>query len=335
MTRDAITDLAALVPGLAGRRILVLGDLTLDEYLYGKATRLSREAPIPVLELRRREVILGGAANPARNIVALGSHAMLVGIIGADPEGAQLHELVEAHAIDGTGLLTSATRPTTRKTRILADEAPRLPQQVARLDRLDRMPLHAEEEAQILALLEQAIPHHDAVICSDYQLGLLTPKIVGRVRSLCAAHGTTFCVDAQGNSHYYEGADLFRCNNREAEAALGYSLGTESDFARGLHQLRISLGAKLVIVTRGPDGLALEGAGLAYHHIPAARVSEVYDTTGAGDTFIAVATLALSAGYPALAMAQLANTAAALVVRRYGNAVVTPDELRNALGSAA
>ncbi len=326
-----MSNLAALVPRLAGRRVLVVGDVTLDEYLYGRATRLSREAPIPVLEWLRRELILGGAANPARNIVALGSAAGLVGVVGPDPEGAQLRELLAQATIEASGLVVSPGRPTTRKTRILADDAPRLPQQVARLDRLDRAPLGPAEQAAVIAALTTLIPRHDAVICSDYQLGLLTMPVVATVRDLCRAHGVRFCVDAQGNSRYYTGADLFRCNNREAEAALGGPLASEDDFRAGLGRLRAELGARLVIVTRGPEGLSLEGEGAPYAHIPAARVSEVYDTTGAGDTFIAVATLALAAGIGPLEAARLANAAAALVVRRYGNAVVTPDELGAAL----
>lgn len=325
--------LASLVPSLARRRVLVVGDLTLDEYLYGRATRLSREAPVPVLELLRRELILGGAANPARNVVALGSAATQVGVVGADPEGEQLRALLRDAAIADGGLVLSRSRPTTRKTRILADESPRLPQQVARLDRLDRSPLSSAEEQQVIVALAQLTPSHEVVICSDYQLGLLTLPVVATVRELCRRHGALFCVDAQGSSHFYRGADLFRCNNREAEAALGAPLRSEADFAAGLTRLREELGAGLVIVTRGPEGLSLVGEGAPYAHIPAARVSEVYDTTGAGDTFIAVAALALAAGIDPLGAAGLANAAAALVVRRYGNAVVAPEELAAALGA--
>jgi rfaE bifunctional protein kinase chain/domain len=323
--------LAELVPRLAGLRVLVVGDITLDEYLYGRATRLSREAPIPVLEWLRREIILGGAGNPARNVVALGSAATMVGVVGDDAAGAQLRQLLAAAGIDAAGLLTIPGRPTTRKTRIMADEAPRLPQQVARLDRLDRTPLTALEEGEVVAVINTLIPRHDAVICSDYQAGLITPAVAAAVRERCRERGALFAVDAQGNSHYYRGAGLFRCNDREAEAALGTPLRDEADFARGVRRLREELGAQLVIVTRGPDGLSLEGEGAPYTHLPALRASEVYDTTGAGDTFVSVATLGLAAGLGAVDAARLANAAAALVVRRFGNAVVTPGELAAAV----
>jgi rfaE bifunctional protein kinase chain/domain len=323
--------LADLVPRLAGRRILVVGDVSLDEYLFGRATRLSREAPVPVLELIRREIILGGAANPARNIVALGSMAAQVGIVGSDSEGRQLRDLLDQARIDARGLVISSSRPTTLKTRILADESPRLPQQVARLDRLERAALSPAEEQLVIAALRAQIPATAAVICSDYQLGLMTPAVIRAARDLCRAHGVLFTVDAQGNSHAYRGADLFRCNNQEAAAALGARLEREEDFASGLAKLREELQARLVIVTRGPQGLSIIGEGLGYQHLLAVQVSEVYDTIGAGDTFIAVTTLGLAAGLEPVQAAQIANTAAALVVRRLGNAVVSPDELVAAL----
>jgi rfaE bifunctional protein kinase chain/domain len=319
-----------LIPSLAGQRVVVVGDLTLDEYLFGRATRLSREAPVPVLELVRREVILGGAANPARNIVALGSAATQVGVVGDDAEGAQIRELLGAAGI-AAQLVPCPSRPTTRKTRILADESPRLPQQLARLDRLERAPLTRAEERAVIAALHVAVPGASAVICSDYQIGLLNPAVVDTVRALCREHGALFCVDAQGSSHLYAGADLFRCNNLEAAAALGRPLQSEEDYRAGLAELRHRLGARAVMVTRGPQGVVLEAAGEPYTNVPAPRVSEIYDTTGAGDTFIAVAALALAGGRSALEAARLANAAAALVVRRFGNAVVTPAELAEAL----
>ncbi len=326
-----MNSLADLVPRLAGRRILVVGDVSLDEYLFGRATRLSREAPVPVLELIRREIILGGAANPARNIVALGSMAAQVSIVGSDPEGQQLRDLLCHAGIDARGLVVSPSRPTTLKTRILAEESPRLPQQVARLDRLERTALSAVEEDRVIAALREQIPTVAAVICSDYQLGLMTPAVIGATRDLCRAHGVLFTVDAQGNSHAYHSADLFRCNNQEAAAALGTRLEREEDFVDGLAKLRDTLSARLVIVTRGPQGLSIIGQGLGYRHLPAVHVSEVYDTIGAGDTFIAVTTLGLAAGLDPVAAAQIANTASALVVRRLGNAVVSLEELAAAL----
>jgi rfaE bifunctional protein kinase chain/domain len=323
--------LADCVDLLAGRRVVVVGDLTLDEYLYGQATRLSREAPVPVLELTRREMILGGAANPARNVVALGSQAVQIGIIGDDPEGRHIRTLLSEAGIAPDGLVLSRQRPTTRKTRILAEDSPRAPQQVARVDRLERRSLDSDEEELVIAALHASVPQADVVICSDYQTGLLTPRVVAAIRELCRNHRVLFTVDAQGNSHYYRGADLFRCNNLEASAALGRRLEGEEAFQSGLEALQALIEARLVMVTRGPQGVALVGVTTPYLALPAVQVSEVYDPTGAGDTFIAVAALALSSGMQPLEIAHLANTAAAQVVRRVGNAVVTRDELRAVL----
>ena len=332
---DSMKPLASQIPQLANHHILVVGDVSLDEYLFGRATRLSREAPIPVLEWLRRETILGGAANPARNIVALGSHARYVGVVGNDAEGQQVREALAAAAIDTGGLVVSAERPTTRKTRILADESPRLPQQLARLDRLAREPLSANEQAAVLAAVEAQIGEVEAVLCSDYQLGLLSNPVIETIRKRCHERGILFTVDAQGNALAYHGADLFRCNDVEASATLGRTLRSEADFTQALPELRAQLQARALIVTRGPEGLSLLGDRQAYQHLSAQQTSEVYDTTGAGDTFIATATLALAAGLSLLQAAQLANSAAALVVRRLGNAVVSPAELSAQLASAS
>lgn len=319
-----------LIARFASLCVLVVGDVSLDEYVFGRATRLSREAPIPVLEFERREHILGGAANPARNVVALGARAGQFGVVGDDGEGLQLAAMLGRAGIDAAGVLALAGRATALKTRVLSHDTLRFPQQVARVDRLDRRPLPPADEERLVAAMEAAAPRAQAVICSDYQLGLMTPTLVDAVRAICRRHGLLLAVDAQGNSHLYGGADLFRCNDAEAAAALNRPLHTDEDFAAGLAALRDTLGARTVIVTRGPAGLALIDERGEYAALPAANRSEVYDTTGAGDTFIAVATLALTAGADVRAAAALANVAAGLVVRRLGNAVVLPEELMGA-----
>jgi len=326
-----LPDLHSHVARLQGLRVLVVGDLTLDEYLFGRPTRLSREAPIPVLELEQRTCILGGAANPARNIVALGSTAIPIGVVGADPQGQQLCDLFAAAQISTAQIIVAPDRPTTVKTRILAHEVPRLPQQVARLDQLARRPLTPTLLAQIEVALAAQIPHVDAVLCSDYQLGMLVDPVIARIRQLCEQHGVLLTVDAQGNALAYRGVGLFRCNDREAAATLQRSLQHEADFRAALPDLLDLLEARLVIVTRGPEGLSMQGRDVPYTYMPASQLSEVYDTTGAGDTFIAVVTLGLAGGLAADAAAQLANLAAGRVVRKLGNIVVTPEELTQAM----
>jgi D-glycero-beta-D-manno-heptose-7-phosphate kinase len=315
-----------ILAALARQRILVIGDVFLDEYLFGHATRLSREAPIPVLEFDRRTYIPGGAANPANNIAALGATVIQAAVVGDDAEGRQLSALLRAAGVDPGCILIDAQRPTTVKTRIISESSLRFSQQLARIDRIDRNPVGDEIGAALIDRLSAHMPQIDAVLCSDYLSGLLTPPLVKQIVALCAEHGVLLTVDAQGELAKYSGANLIRCNNDEAAAYLGRSISSEDDYRRALTDLLDLLQPELMIVTRGRDGLSIQGRRQPYRHLPAHRV-EAADTTGAGDTFIAVMTLALAADLEPLAAAHMANYAAGLVVRRIGNAVVTPGEL--------
>ncbi|MBV9792262.1 MAG: bifunctional hydroxymethylpyrimidine kinase/phosphomethylpyrimidine kinase [Chloroflexi bacterium] len=323
MTQRSPTQILA---ALARQRILVIGDVFLDEYVFGHATRLSREAPIPVLEFDRRTYIPGGAANPANNIAALGAAAMQAAVVGDDAEGQQLIDLLRGAGVDPGCILTDANRPTTVKTRIISESSLRFSQQLARIDRIDRNPIGESIGAALIERLSERMPQIDAVLCSDYISGLLTPPLVQQIVTLCAEHRVLLTVDAQGELAKYSGASLIRCNNDEAAAYLGRKITSEDEYRRALDELLELLKPELMIVTRGRDGLSIQGRRQPYQHIRAHRV-EAADTTGAGDTFIAVMTLALAADIDPLTAANLANYAAGLVVRRIGNAVVTPDEL--------
>jgi rfaE bifunctional protein kinase chain/domain len=311
---------------LAQQHVLVVGDVFLDQYIFGQATRLSREAPIPVLEFVRQQALPGGAANPAMNMAALGARALLGAVVGDDAEGRQLCALLVAAGVEPSAILMDGGRPTTVKTRIVSESALRFSQQLARIDRIDRTPVSAATAAQLVQHVERHAPQLDAVLCSDYMSGLLTPLVVNEIKHVCRAHRLLLTVDAQGELDKYSGVDLVRCNNDEAAHYLGYQLASEADYQRALPDLLEHLQPRLVIVTRGRDGVSLQGQEQPYAYLPAHRV-EAADTTGAGDTFSAVMTLALAAGLQPVFGAQLANYAAGLVVRRLGNAVVTPDEL--------
>ena len=315
------------LPKLTGRHILVVGDIFLDEYISGRATRLSREAPIPVLEFTGRRYLPGGAANPAHNIVALGSQAEQVGVIGQDEAGQTLLARLREAGIGTEGVVTDPSRPTTTKTRIVAQGSLRFPQQLARIDRLDRRPLDEDVERQVIARLRALAPQADAILVSDYRTGLVTPAVVEACLELAKEHHKLITVDSQGGLHKFKGFHLIKCNHHEAEAVLGHPLRSEEDFKGALERFLEELSARAVLITRGPEGMSLLGRGQPYVHIPAANVSEVFDVTGAGDTVIAVATLALAAGLDLLSAARLANYAAGLVVRRLGNATATQEEL--------
>jgi rfaE bifunctional protein kinase chain/domain len=320
-------ELLQLIPRLADHHILVVGDLFLDEYVVGEATRLSREAPIPVLEFVRCFYVPGGAANPAHNICALGGQATVIGLIGRDSDGAQLLAELRQVGIDPAGVVADESRPTTTKIRIMAQGSLRFPQQVARLDHLDRRALNSQVEADLVAQVQRWVPRADAVLVSDYQTGVASPAIVQAVLSAARAQEKLCAVDAQGSFEKYVGFHLLKANRQEAEAAVGRQLASEEDYHQAGAGLLDRLGAQAVIITRGAEGLALMGRDEGYHHLPAANRSEVFDVTGAGDTVIAVATLALAAGAGPLVAARLANYAAGLVVRKLGNAVTTADEL--------
>lgn len=326
--RDA---LLAAIPQLAGRHILVVGDLFLDEYLIGRAARLSREAPIPVLEFEERRQLPGGGANPAVNVVALGGRVTQVGVVGDDEAGRALTALLDAAGIGVEGVVVEPSRPTTTKTRIVSRGSLRFPQQLARIDRVDRRPLSSETEARVVACLEDLARQADAVLVSDYRSGLVTPVVVAAVRRAQASERLV-CVDSQGRLGHFVGFDLAKCNHHEAgeyitrTSGQRFVLKTERDFEEATARLRRELQVGTLLITRGPDGLSLR-SDAGYAHLPAANRSEVFDVTGAGDTVVAVATLALAAGQDPLVAAMLANYAAGLVVRKLGVAAPSPDEL--------
>ena len=327
MTDDS---LASWVPRLAGHTVVVLGDVFLDEYLVGRPTRLSREAPVPVLELARRAYLPGGAANPARNVAALGGHARQVGLIGDDPAAERLRALLRAAHIDDESLVIDAARATTTKTRVVAEGTLRFPQQVARIDHVDRRAVDDATQSRLMKALEHAVPGAQALLVSDYKAGVVSDGLIAASRDLAAAHDLFLAVDSQGDLAKFRGFHLVRANQRDTEATLGRALTSEDDFRRAGEELLRDLGAQAVLIGRGGEGMSLCEPG-AYHHIPAANRTEVYDVTGAGDTVAAVVTLAVAAGASFLEAAQLANYAAGLVVRKLGNAVPTPDELTRAI----
>ena len=324
--------LLPLIPRLAGHDILVAGDVFLDEYLIGRTERLSREAPITVLEFERQEFIPGGAANPAANVAVLGSRAIQVGVVGPDANGETLRAMLQARRIDPSGLVTDPNRPTTTKTRILAQMGLRFPQQVARIDRIDRTPVNGGTKHAVIDCLHRVAAHVQAIMVSDYLTGLLTLPIVAAVREIGQARGLLITADAQGELDKYAGFDLVKCNADDAMQYVLRPLKTDADFADAgltiLERLKLRGG---MLITRGPDGMTLIQQDRQVVHIPALRIEDVYDTVGAGDTVLAVVTLARVAGAPYSDAAALANLAAGIVVRKVGNYAPSPDDLRAAV----
>jgi rfaE bifunctional protein kinase chain/domain len=330
MMADEKSDRDALLRALSklgDLNILVLGDLFLDEYVVGRATRLSREAPVPVLEFDRRFYVPGGAANPAHNISALGSRAHQIGVVGDDDSGRKLVDHLRAADIATDGLVIDPTRPTTTKTRIVAEGTLVFPQQLARIDQVERRPLDQTVVSQLAAHLADAATRADALLVSDYKMGVVNDDTVAQALRTSREHGALTTVDSQGDLHKFVGFDIVKCNRREAEAVVGSRLSENADFEQAGLDMLADLKSSAVIITRGAEGLSLVSADRGSLHLPATNRSEVFDVTGAGDTVIAVVTLALAAGLKITEAVQLANYAAGLVVRRLGNAAPTVEEL--------
>ena len=309
---------------LAGRRVLVVGDLVLDAYVTGRMTRISREAPVPIVEVVEKEDRAGSAASPAANIIALGSQATVIGVIGCDPAGARLEDNLRWRGIDDRGLVRWPNATTSTKTRILAQGYTgglHGRQQVMRLDDTAALPPEATRAcAEYVARLASDF---DAVLLSDYRGGVVGEATVNAAR----ASGRPIAVDSQGDLYRFRSVNLAKVNQAEAQAALG-----SGDLRSGGAALRRELQTDVLVITLGADGmLVFDDDRADAHHVSAVRATEVFDVTGAGDTVIAVLTLGLIAGLDPRRAAQLASAAASVVVRRLGVAVATPDEVVEAL----
>jgi rfaE bifunctional protein kinase chain/domain len=312
---------------LGGQNVLVLGDLLLDEYIVGRATRLSREAPIPVLEYRRRFYLPGGAANPAHNISALKSIVHQIGVIGDDEPGHKLVESLHQAGILTDGLVFDSERPTTTKTRIIAEGTLVFPQQLARIDRVERTPLGQETVSKLISRLKGAAGTAGALLISDYKIGVINRQTISAALEVAREREMLLTVDSQGDLLEFRGFDVVKCNRREAEALMGRELLKDSHFEAAGESLLSDLGSSVVIITRGDQGMSVTSKHRGAFHVPAANRSEVFDVTGAGDTVIAVVTLALAAGLEVVQATVLANYAAGLVVRKLGNATPSEEEI--------
>lgn len=321
--------LKAWVPKLAGKRVLVIGDVMADHYVWGKVERISPEAPIPVVHVQREDVKPGGAANVACNIAALGGKATLAGVVGDDPMAATLAAKLTELAIDPSGLFRDPERPTILKTRIIAGQ-----QQVVRVDHELSHPLSAENARRFQEACLAAIDKVDAVLLSDYAKGALTLELCQAVIAKARQRGKVVSVDPKpSNIRYYQGASIVTPNLKEACEIAGFPLDSDAAVEAQGSKMRQDYQLDNVLITRGEHGMSLSSGqtGIGHCHIPT-RAQHVFDVTGAGDTVIATLTLALAAGMPVDQACALSNAAAGIVVGELGVATVSPDQLRDALG---
>ena len=316
-TRDRLTQ---LLEKMRGRRIAVVGDVMLDRYLIGDTERLSPEAPVPVVTVHEHRSALGGAANVAANVAAIGATANLVGVVGDDQDGGALRrDMVAAH-LDDRFMLTLAGRPTTSKTRVVARG-----QQVVRIDEEVDTLLDAVEGERIGARVEEALADADALLLEDYNKGALTPSVIRAALGLARKRGLPTVVDPKFRQFFaYEGATVFKPNRRELEAAMGAAMDLKHRNAipQALERLKVDN----LLLTLGAEGMLLATKDRAVTHIPSIA-REVYDVSGAGDTVIAALGALIAAGAPLADAMRIANEAAGVVVGKLGTAVALPSEL--------
>ena len=333
---DGRQRLLALVDDFAGTRVAVFGDLIVDEFIYGQISRVSREAPVLILEYDSTEIVPGGAGNAANNVAALGGRASAIGVTGQDEQGSRLLDVLSKH-VDAAGVVRSRAMRTPTKTRILAGGVHSAKQQVVRIDRAARPTVEAAVHRTVELTLNAAIARCDALLVSDYGGGLVTPALVTAARRKLRGPGRRLpplLVDSRYALLQFQGMTACTPNESEVEQQLGIKIGDDLRILENAgRELLKRTAAEALLITRGSRGMALFQPGRATVHIPIFGSDQIADVTGAGDTVIATMTLALAAGGTFEDAARLANYAGGLVVMKRGTATVTARELRAAIAS--
>jgi D-glycero-beta-D-manno-heptose-7-phosphate kinase len=305
-----------IVRGFRNRRVLVLGDLMLDTYIWGSVSRISPEAPVPVVEVGHDTKCLGGAGNVSRNLESLGAAPVTAGVVGRDAEG----RWIKRHLADGRGVFLDPSRPTTVKTRLIAGH-----QQVVRFDRERRRAVSDAMRNRLAGFVRKEDCR--GIILSDYGKGILTPELLAEVLPAAEGAGAMVFVDPKNsNIRLFAGVTLLTPNHLEAERIVGHECRTDAQIERAGGAILELVRSRYLILKRGEQGMSVFERGKAPVHIPTVA-REVFDVTGAGDTVIATAALALLAGATILEAAVLANAGAGVVVGKIGTAAVTPEEL--------
>jgi rfaE bifunctional protein kinase chain/domain len=307
-------------------RILVLGDVMLDEYLWGNVSRISPEAPVPVVEVLKESIKLGGAANVALNIKTLGDEPILVGVAGEDKNGERLKEALNAVQIPDTGIFTENSRPTTIKTRVIAHS-----QQVVRADREDTQEISSELSQRIVDLVGSRIAEVGALIISDYGKGVITLKLLSELIDMCRRNRVFVGVDPK-ETHFlnYKKVSLITPNHNEAAFAYGKKIKDENILEEVGWGLMDRLEVEAMLITRGEKGMSLFEKDRSLTHFPT-RAKKVYDVTGAGDTVVSTFACAFAAGASFREAALISNHAAGMVIGEIGTAQVTKDQLTEQL----
>lgn len=315
----------SLVGGFKGAKVLVVGDLIMDHFIWGNVTRISPEAPVPVVDVNNETTMLGGSANVVNNITSLGGKCYVTGIIGGDDDGKKLLNELANSGVKTDGVIVDPSRPTTIKTRVIASH-----QQVVRFDRECKDEPDSKIISAVYDYIKKMVRYADVVIISDYAKGLVTESLVNITRDLAGRAGKPLIVDPKvEHFDYYTGVDLITPNNNEAGVAAGVTIRDEASLRVAADVIKETLGCGALLITRGEHGMSLfEDAEET--HIPT-TAKEVFDVSGAGDTVAAVISLSLAAGASYRESAALANIAAGVVVEKLGTATLSPEELVEAV----
>lgn len=322
----------AIVDRFPKAKVLVVGDIMVDHFIWGKVARISPEAPVPVVEVSEDSLLWGGCANVMNNICSVGGQVYLAGVIGGDAMGGRLLEEFAGKNIPTAGVIVDPGRHTTLKTRIVAHN-----QQVVRFDRETRKAISPDCTGKVLRYIASLIDELDTIVVSDYNKGVVTEDLLDGIREIVASKKVRVCVDPKRNDlSFYRGFDVITPNHHEAEKALGIEdlngkdAGKEDLVRREVLRLLDRLRLKALLITRGEAGMSLYESEGTVVHIPT-QARAIYDVTGAGDTVIGVFSLCLAAGASFREAAEIANHAAGIVVGKVGTSVVSREELRRAL----
>jgi D-beta-D-heptose 7-phosphate kinase/D-beta-D-heptose 1-phosphate adenosyltransferase len=315
------TRLAKIIKNFKGKRILVLGDVMLDQFIWGSVSRISPEAPVPVVEIKKETIHMGGAANVASNIWSLGGSPLVLGVVGDDSEGKRIHKEVKKFC-GQNGLIVDKNRSTTVKTRIIAHN-----QQVCRADREDRSEMAGKITLALIRAFNKLIDSVEGVVVSDYAKGLITKDLMARTLAAATERGIPVCIDPKvRNFSLYKNMTVVTPNQHEAEAVAGIQIVDEATLIEAGRRIVKQAQCQHLLITRGEEGMTLFEASGEIAHIPTVA-REVFDVTGAGDTVISTLTLALVSGASIRQAAVISNYAAGIVVGKLGTASTTQEEL--------
>ncbi len=312
--------------------VLVIGDMAIDEMVYGITDRMSREAPVLILRHYNTKVILGAASNAAHNIASLnGGKVSVIGTYGSDYYAPILLKTFKDAGVNTEYMVEDKDRATTVKTRISGSCSQSVTQQIVRIDRETIEPLSKETEAKIITQMEKAIPEHDAVILSDYNIGLLTENVINKAIELCKKYNKIIVVDSQKDLERFQGVTSMTPNQPDSEKFVGFFIKDKETLEKAGKEMLEKTNADSALITLGGDGMALFEKNGNFEKIPVFNKTDVFDVTGAGDTVVATYTLAMAAGLSKKNAAILGNLAASIVIRYFGCAVTTIPVLKSTL----